>query len=158
MIKSHLFNVAAGVSLLLALMVGGLWGRSHRHDDTLMREKGTTVWTIGSFDGKLQYVKQRGLPHSPAAWRYIHWAPSQSLRWNLADQATRWYERLGFFYAYGTWKNIPGGPIQTLSVTFPDGSLLLLFLVLPLWRVLAWRKARRNRGRGFDVEPAHPPA
>jgi hypothetical protein len=41
---------------------------------------------------------------------------------------------------------------------FPDWSLVLVLLVLPAWRGLAWRKARRGGRRGFEIRPPNPSA
>jgi hypothetical protein len=154
--KHCLFNLAAGLSLLLALMVVGLWGRSYWHIDTLMWEKGWFDHSIHSFSGSLEYAMREGLRRGSFDWHYSHLALKQAMRIQLIVPAATWYGRLGFSYSHRIWTNLPGGPVHDIDLAVPDWSLMLLLSVLPLWRGWAWHEARRGGQRGFSVGPAGP--
>jgi hypothetical protein len=152
----RLFNLAAGVSLLLALAVGGLWVRSGWHWDSIVRREGLTGQTIGSCAGRVWYARESGIPRGPLAWHYRHLPASTALQGGLLDLSRTWYGGLGFAcrrYTLGM-----GGRqfvYETLWM-LPDWSLVLLLAVLPVWRGWAWRRARQSSGRGFAVGPAGP--
>jgi hypothetical protein len=91
--KQHLFNLAAEISLLLALMVAGLWGRSYWHWDSIVRREGLTGQTIGSYAGRVWYARESGIPRGGLAWHSYHPPTSPALQLDLSDLSRTWYGR-----------------------------------------------------------------
>jgi len=154
--KRRLFNLAAGLSLGLALAVGALWVRSYWHKDRLTWDAGKTSQWITSFAGELMFARRSGLTDGPARWHYADLDLIREIGLPFQSPPTTWVERLGFVYINRAWSNGPGRPVRERGIGLPHGSLVLLLGVLPVWRVLAWRGARRSGQRGFAVGPASP--
>jgi len=142
-VKPRLLNLAAGVSLLLAVAIVVLWVRSywlvegiHRiwHSSAEMRD-----WTVGSRYGRFHFINQR-IPDKrpPIAPRYEY---SDATQYNLPyPHASHWFPfpPVGFQYLPGP----PSSNIRELTIAY--WLLLLPTLPLPLIAIVLHRR-RRHR-------------
>jgi hypothetical protein len=143
-VKRRLQSVLAGLSLILALASGGLWGRSYRVGDLLL-PKGNN--SIQSFRGvvMLQWAESGLLE------KYT-WVPMSSSDKRAAALMLPRYAPNGF--SCSTW----GPPsYRYLVIALPYWFVVLAFAILPTlcgWQLLRARKRRSENlcpQCGYDV-------
>jgi hypothetical protein len=132
-----LTNILAGLSLILALSTGGLWGRSYWVADGVQND-------ATGFDARSVYIVScpgRVAIHScgvDGSW------PSFSVsRTAQAVQGPTGYP--GFGFEYGSSATVDGTARRYTTIVFPYWSLLLALAILPAlhgWQLL--RSARRR--------------
>jgi hypothetical protein len=67
-VKRRLFNLLAGVSLLLCVGAAAIWMRSHFETDAISWNDGTQGWEIVSEDGTLAYRVGDSKKTVPSGW------------------------------------------------------------------------------------------
>jgi hypothetical protein len=158
-VKRRVLNALAGLSLILALATGGLWGRSYWVGDIFIERNGS--WNAGNCPGVI----------------YLQWTAPANLQWTAPDSSAR-KARDGW-----TWLKItpnsnlfdvsvlPGGvkfagfsyvrstmpSKRFLLIAFPHWSLLLALAILPTLRGWQLLRARHRRSEnlcrtcGYDL-------
>src|SRR5215207_1654155 len=127
-----LTNILAGLSLILALATGGLWGRSYWVYEGVFNERGPGKEIhIISYPGQL-VVHSRG--------QDIPWAGGRGwFRWDRERKEGEPYANRGFHY-----KNEVYSDGRQITISFPHWSLLLALSVLPALRGSQLLRARRR--------------
>jgi hypothetical protein len=151
--RRRVFNALSAISLLLAVSIFVLWARSYRHDQAIISDGGWTQQTLGSFGGQIMYTMRCGFPRGQWNWEYFVWVLPHREYFVPMVAPRRWYEKWGFECSNVYWNNGPGWRVHDVEIHVPDWSLAGLFLLVPAWRLVAWRR-RRSGGRGFEVGPS----
>ena len=130
--KRRVFNLAAGVSLLLCFATVGLWARSYRHGDFVCVIGWRTLCDFASTSGQLHVevsgtAASSGMDFNTREPQYIlsQDAPPRSLNF------------LGFDFVHGPVPNY--GYFHFYIVGMPHWFVALLLLLLPL----KWTLRRR---------------
>jgi hypothetical protein len=120
-VKRRLLNALAGLSLILALATGGLWGRSYSVAD----------YVLGQLGGQNEYGVR-----SDSGRFILHWAQRDiGWQWDSApahDYGFDWFE-------YGRTRGL--GRMD--YIVFPHWSLMIACTILPTlrgWQLLRARK------------------
>jgi hypothetical protein len=167
--RRRLFNLAAGVSLVLCFATVALWVRSYRIPDALRlqvrRSTGANVedrtFYLGSVQGRLVLSSSvTFLTHDPARIELdfpdhvgFAWRPPRS-PW-LAPRST--VDQFRVVRIGSGWRAVPGGRTKRAGLAFPLALLPLLAMVLPLrwwvWRRRAALRLQRDRCSccGYDL-------
>ena len=154
--RRRLFNLAAAISLLLAVAVGALGVRSYWRYEGIWREGGATSRSVVSFGGRLVYTMRRGFERGPLSWKYHVTAFSQITPFQSMTDPATWWERLGFSFTNQPGVSLVRGQTgRDVTLTLPHWFLVIVFSLLPAWRAIAWWRERARRAvRGFEVNRA----
>ncbi len=137
--KRRVLNALAGLSLILALATGGLWGRSYWVGDELYIVGAEKYCVLRSGHARFQF--QWGKPG--IAWRLDR-------RWEWQTLRPAGGDAMSVFNVYVDWQG-------DTTVVFPHWSLLLALAILPTLRGWQLLRARQRRGEnlcsqcGYDL-------
>jgi len=144
--KPRLLNLAAGVSLLLAVAIVFLWVRSHERREGVSREWKTSTeflaWNVESRYSSLELSTSRGLEIGrPTAPQYFYFDQTDYEFVRSPKHGPHWFPRRPvWFEHHPASSHVVGGTDLIIAYWL----LLLPTLVLPAIAIVRHRRRRRR--------------
>jgi hypothetical protein len=133
-------NALAGLSLILALATGGLWGRSYWVAANLLKSEGGKGIYIYSYAGRL-VVHARG---RDGVWPGIR-------NWECYEDKVTGESPFPYSFQYENVPSPDNAQIRQITILFPHWSLLLALAILPA--LCGWQLLRSARRRSENLCP-----
>jgi hypothetical protein len=157
MIVRWSIRLAAVVSLVLAVAVGGMWVRSYFVGDFWTRSGRESIFYFQHSRGRAiseSAQSPRGWMKRPARWEYER--SDREVEWYEGPGIHTWISFAGLTFAEGTMISAPGSGVPRMRmwvVGVGDWMLELVLLMLPgVMMFRWWRRGRELKLRGFPME------
>ena len=151
--KRHFFNIAATLSLLLAIASAAMWIRSyHTRDIVNFGRSGGNNHTVQSILGRLHLLSSLSGGRVSSDTFYSSDRLSPQAMWNggMSGYPTQVVWHFGCvwqtFNEYHTWRNLGAQAFTTQHrvIIVPYRWLTLVFAILPAWRAIQFFRRRRH--------------